>query len=108
MRVGNDLQSKALLALEEVCAECRYAKPPRTHAVRFALAYLWSHSTGSAEPFVSFWRQLHNWNDLMRWRQADEALGQIYGAVGAPTANRHDLSMEMWRLAQERHEASRA
>jgi hypothetical protein len=42
MRFGSDdLQRKALLALEEVAVECRYGSPTRTEAIRFALAYLY-------------------------------------------------------------------
>lgn len=103
MRVGSDLQSKALLALEEVCAECRYIIPRRTHAVRFALAYLWSQSSGPPEPFIEFWRHLVDWNQLHRWRQADDALRRIYQAVGAPTASREELTMEMWKRAHAQH-----
>lgn len=103
MRVGTDLQSKALLALEEVCAECRFGKPHRSQAVRFALAYLWTQSSGPAAPFVYFWQQLHDWNEVFRWRRADELLREIYGAVGASTADREEISMEMWRRAQARH-----
>jgi hypothetical protein len=104
MRVGADLQSKALLALEEVCAECRFGKPRRSHAVRFALAYLWGHSSAQPAPFIAFWRELANWNDLLRWRQADQALAQIYAAIGAPTTDREELTHIMWRAAQARHQ----
>jgi len=108
MRVGSDLQSKALLALEEVCAECRFGKPRRTHAVRFALAYLWSQSNGPAETFIAFWQELDGWNKLHRWRLADAALNEIYRAVGASVAGRDEISSEMWRQAQARHESASA
>lgn len=107
MRVGSDLRSKALLALEEVCAECRYCTPPRTHAVRFALAYLYAQSSSSPQPFVEFWRQLANQNELHRWTYANRALAAIYADIGAPISNREEISWEMWRRAQARHTEAR-
>jgi hypothetical protein len=105
MRFGSDLRAKALVALEEVCADCRYREPPRTYAIRFALAYLWSLSNGASEPFLLFWRELANDNQLFRWRHADEALAQIYDAVGV--LRDEQLSFQAWRLAQNAHEKRR-
>jgi hypothetical protein len=102
MRFGSDLQAKALLALEEICADCRYREPPRTYAVRLALAYLWSLSGGSSDPFLEFWRELANDNQLFRWKQTDNALTHIYAAVGADRDGQ--LSWHAWRLAQDAHE----
>lgn len=82
MRVGGDLVTKALYALEEAVQDCRYGKPERTFAIRFALAYLYSLRPGDRVPFVAMWRALHGWNDLHRWREADQALAVLYRRLG--------------------------
>lgn len=103
MRVGSDLKTKALLALEEVTHDCRYRVPERTHSVRFALAWLFSVSRfRDVEPFHTFWRAIGGTNDLFRFREADQALDGIYLAVGAQRDE--GVSNEIWRAAHARHQ----
>jgi hypothetical protein len=105
MRVGTNLREKALLALEEALHESRYTKVDRTHALRFALAFLFVHGKGDPAPFTSFWHEIVGWNDAFRFSKAEDALRAIYAAIGAPRDE--DASNAMWRVAQARWEARR-
>jgi len=78
---GDHLRSKALLALEEATQECRYGQVPRTFAIRFALAYLWSLAPTSRKPFDEFWQALVQ-PDMWRFSSADRALSGIYRQLG--------------------------
>lgn len=76
------LRDKALLALEEAVAQCRDQDPARTHALRFALFYLWAYAGGDREPFDRFWMMMKGQNPMWRHSIASSALGGIYRAVG--------------------------
>jgi hypothetical protein len=105
MRVGEDLRTKALLALEEVLQETRYGPVEPSRAVGFALAYLLSLAGGSREPFVDFWRALSGENPLHRFGYSETALKSIYRALGV--ARDEEATWEMWRRAQERERRRR-
>jgi hypothetical protein len=103
MRVGADLRTKALLALEEVTHDCRFRVPERTFLVRFTLAWLFSISrTRDPEPFLEFWRAIAGDNELFRFSKADLALSKIYLDVGAKRDD--EASRAMWLVAQHQHE----
>lgn len=89
------LRGKALLALEEAVQECRYRRPRRGFALRFALAYLWTTSGGDRRPYEHFWRVLGDEKRPWSFGAADGALLGIYQALGL----RRDeaVSMAMWR-----------
>lgn len=101
MIAGADLTAKALLALEEACHAARYIQPDRTHAVRFALAYLYALGKGDATPFYSFWAELGSDNPAFRFQNADRALERIYERVGI--RRDHETTMAMWKLAHEKY-----
>ena len=101
-----DLRGKALLALEEATQECRYGKVPRTYAVKFALAYLWTLSGKERRPFDELWKALDDDDQTWRYRRADHALSHICWAVGVDRD--HDVLMRVWCICQERHKASRS
>jgi hypothetical protein len=95
------LRAKALIALEEAVQECRYRKPRRGHALRFALAWLWSLDRGDRTPFDEFWQALAE-DGMWRFGSADRALFVIYRHLGVDRPD--DLPMRMWkaRAAEER------
>lgn len=97
---SHQLRDKALLALEDAVQECRYTKPPRTMALRFALAYLWAQKPGSRAPYEAYWQALAT-EGMSRFSGADQALSLIYQAH-APERD-HGLGMRLWfrRQAQE-------
>jgi hypothetical protein len=105
MRVGGDLVTKALCALEEAVQQSRYGKPERSFALRFALAYLYARNPGDRGPFEDLWRELDGWNDLHRWRYADCALSRIYQRVGR--TRDEAIADQFWRIAQAQAEARR-
>lgn len=76
------LRDKALLALEEAVETCRHKDPQRSHALRFALFYLWAAAGGDREPFDRFWMMLKDQNPMWRHSLASGALGGIYRALG--------------------------
>jgi hypothetical protein len=96
---ANQLRDKALLALEEAVQECRYRKPPRTMALRFALAFLWSQKPTSRAPYEAWWRAIDA-KGMWRFSGADQALTLIYQAHEIPRDD--EVAMELWR---RRHEA---
>lgn len=106
MRVGDDLRSKALIALEEVLQETRYGPVEPSRAVGFALAYLWNLAGGSRAPFDAFWRALRGENALHRFGYSEQALTLIYRELGVPRDE--EVGWEMWRSAQERERVRRA
>jgi hypothetical protein len=105
MRVGGDLVAKALCALEEAVQQCRYGKPERSFALRFALAYLYARNPGDRAAFEDLWRALDGWNDLHRWRDADRALARIYQLVGRERDEA--ISDQFWRIAHAQAESRR-
>lgn len=96
---ADHLRNKALLALEEAVQECRYRKPRRGFALRFALAYLWSLKPTDREPFENFWRELDE-NSMWRFSGADRALHVIYRHLGVERD--HELFMAVWKRVQNR------
>jgi len=94
----NALRDKALLALEEAVQECRYRKPRRTHALRFALAYLWALRPADRGPFDAFWRALAE-DGMFRFGSADQAIGMIYVHLGLKRCD--ELPMRLWHEAWE-------
>lgn len=96
----DQLRSKALLALEEAVQETRYGKVRQTVALRFALAYLWTTSSGHRAPFDDFWKALVDTEHFWRFGRADAALGSIYRVLHLKRD--HDLTMRMWKRAQDR------
>lgn len=93
------LRNKALLALEEAVQECRYRKPRRSHAIRFALAYLWALRPVNRAPFDAFWHALAA-DGIFRFGSTDQAMSMIYAHLGLKRCN--ELPMRLWREAWER------
>jgi hypothetical protein len=106
MRVAPNLQTMALLALEEALQECRYRRVRRSVAIRLALAYLWTEAEGDKAVFVEFWRRLDDWNDLHRFGYADQALQGIYHQVRVERD--YALTQRMWGRRQAEEEARKA
>ena len=96
----DQLRSKALLALEEAVQETRYGKVRQTIALRFALAYLWTLTSGRRAPFDDLWKALADDEDFWRFGRADAALGSIYRVL--EIERDHDLTMRMWKRAHDR------
>ncbi|MBN8843234.1 MAG: hypothetical protein J0H88_08295 [Sphingomonadales bacterium] len=93
MRIATDrLIVKALTALEEVSHEARRAPIAPSHALRFALAFLYAHSDGRRDSFDSFWRVVTDAGDhgqptenlvnVVRSNYASRELHGIYRSVG--------------------------
>jgi hypothetical protein len=101
---ANNLRDKALLALEEASQQCRYGQVPRTFAIRFALAYLWSLAPTSREPFDEFWRSLPR-DDMWRFGAASSALTGIYRHLGIEQND--ELTMAMWKRCKAAQEATK-
>lgn len=81
------LTTKALLALEEVAVLADKGPVRPSLAVRFALAYLYSVSSGDREPFDSLWRALgygggNDARQIERGALVSAALSAIYLQVG--------------------------
>ena len=100
---ADQLRDKALLALEEAVVECRYRKPGRSFAIRFALAYLYAaHRPQDRAPFDNRWLALGQDHSPWSFTEADGALLAISVALGL----RRDGSaaMRLWeqRDAEER------
>jgi hypothetical protein len=96
-----ELILKALLALEDAIQECRYRRPRRSFAIRFALAYLWANSRGDRRHFDELWNVLGSEHKPWSFGSADHALGWVYKGVGVERPE--NLPMEMWgRWSRER------
>jgi hypothetical protein len=100
---ADELRAKALLALEEAVQECRYRKPHRSYAIRFALAYVWSLKPGSRKPYVDLWRALDE-DGMFRFGSADQALSVVYRDLGLPRSA--DLAMSIWKRLDRAERAS--
>lgn len=105
MRVGADLLTKAIYALEEAAQRSRFGKVDRTYALRFTLAWLKSTDALDDEPYREFWAALDDWNEVHRSRKAMGALDVICRRHGA--ARDEAMSRELWAKAQGEHEARR-
>lgn len=82
MRIPPDhLRQKALLALEEAVQICRYRRPRRSFALRFALAYLWAQARCGREPFDRLWKVLGDEKSPWSFSAADGALLALYVAL---------------------------
>jgi hypothetical protein len=102
MLTTDQLRAKALLALEDALQECRYRKPRRSYALRFALAWLWATSDADRRPFENFWRSLGAEKTPWSFGVADSALSEVYRAL---RVERDDaVSFAMWG----RHSADEA
>ncbi|MDQ4087372.1 MAG: hypothetical protein M3177_05095 [Pseudomonadota bacterium] len=100
MRFGRDqLRDKALLALEEAVVECRYGRPRRSHALRFALAYLWASSGADRRPFEDFWQALGHEKTPWSFGVADGALLAIYRALGRERDGA--AAMRLWHQREQ-------
>ncbi len=99
---GGKLQAKALLALEEAVQECRYRRPRRTFALRFALAWLWSQARCEREPFDALWRVLGDERSPWSFSAADGALLRIYRALGVERDE--EMCHRMWILKAREEE----
>lgn len=100
MRVGSDLKTKALLALEEALHESRYGPACRTRALRFALAYLWREAGGDIVPFAEFWKIVGDEAEAFRFGYADRRLEEIYKRLCCKRDD--DLSHKIWGEVQRR------
>lgn len=99
MGFGPDqLRDKALLALEEIVQECRYRRPRRSFAIRFALAYLWAMGGTDRRPFEQFWRVLGDEKSPWSFSSANGALLGIYRALGIERDE--EVSMALWQRFQ--------
>ena len=93
---ADQLRDKALLALEDAVQECRYRTPRRSHAVRFALAYLWAYGGGGdRRPYNEFWRTLLEPKSPWSFSAADHALLGIYVNLGLERDDK--AGWVMWR-----------
>jgi hypothetical protein len=93
------LRGKALLALEEACQECRYRKPRRSFAVRFALACLWTLAPVDREPFEAYWEALAE-DGMWQFASADRALSRIYWQLQLTRPDQ--VAFDMWKRVAER------
>lgn len=89
------LQSKALLALEEAVQECRYRTPRRSFALRFALAYLYATSQSDRHSFDELWKALGSAKSPWSFSVANNALLRVYRALNIDRDD--EVEMEMWR-----------
>ena len=103
--VLDQLRDKALLALEDAIQEKRYRTPRPSHAVRFALAYLWSHNGGGDRtPFDNFWKEYVAEQGPWAFGAADHALSALYRALGLKRPDA--VSWAMWKKWAEREGTS--
>lgn len=98
----DQLRDKALLALEEFVQECRWRRPRRTFALRFALAYLCAYTGGRREPFDRLWRVLGDPKSPWSFSAADGALLAVYHAVGAKRDPQTEFALWRRRVEEER------
>lgn len=88
MRIRSErLTIKALLALEEIVRTEDESRRSQTHAVRFALAYLYAVGGGNRKPYDEFWRMLaHDYpcrkDAVMHHAMASVTIQGIYKDVG--------------------------
>lgn len=81
MRIGTDkLIVKALTALEEVGHLAQRGPLVPSHALRFALAYLYAHGSGPRDSFDEFWRVVTDTGDL---HQKSETITNVVRSNGA-------------------------
>jgi len=100
------LRDKALLALEEIVQECRYRRPRRSLALRFALAYLWALSGADRRPFEQFWRVLGDEKSPWSFSAANGALLGIYRTLGLERDEA--VAMALWKRSQAEEDSHRA
>ena len=92
---AEQLRDKALLALEEAVVECRYGRPRRTLALRFAFAYLWACCGKERQPFDDLWRAMGQEHSPWSHGVADVALTAVYGTLGVRRDD--DAAMTLWK-----------
>jgi hypothetical protein len=102
MSSSDQLRHKALVALEEVVQECRYRRPARSFALRFALAYLWATGAGDRGPFERFWQVLGDAKSPWSFSAADGALLAIYRALGMERDE--ELVFALWKRRKAEEE----
>jgi len=68
--------------------------------LRFVLAYLWSTSNASKEPYDEFWRYVGK-GDMWSFQGADSALKEIY--KGLSMTRDKIVPWRMWERAQKSH-----
>ncbi|MGZ8347914.1 MAG: hypothetical protein ACXWUP_12460 [Allosphingosinicella sp.] len=100
----DQLRDKALIALEEVVQECRYRRPRRTFALRFALAYLWASGGAQRAPFEQFWRVLGDQKSPWSFSAANGALLAIYRALDLERDE--EVAMALWKRCKTEEETS--
>ena len=104
MRFGqDDLRRKALLALEEAVQQCRHARPRRTLALRFALAFLWATSKADREPFDRFWRALGDPRSPWSFGAADGALLGLFRSIGVERDE--EIAFRLWEAEAARRKS---
>ena len=96
---ADQLRDRALLALEEAVVECRYRRPRRSFALRFALAYLWATSGADRGPFEVFWTAIGHDKTPWSFGVADGALLAIYVALGLERDGR--AAMALWERREQ-------
>ena len=94
----DQLRDKALLALEDAVQECRWRRPRRGFALRFALAWLWAYGGGDRRPYEAFWRAMGDAKSPWSFSAADGALLRIYRVLGVERDEA--VCTEMWRRRQ--------
>ena len=81
-----DLKFMALEALEQVCAESRHGRAPKTRALAFALAYLWQNGGGGRWRYDGFWKAAtgdpQSFSGWSRFNEVTSFLSGIYHAHG--------------------------
>lgn len=83
MRVADEkLVYLALRALEDALDEAQNSPVKRTFAIRLALAYLASRSSGARWPFDQFWQWMPHEERKGRFANMTCALNGIYLQVG--------------------------
>lgn len=89
----------ALAVLKEAASACGPAPMTPSLALRFALRFLWAHSTGPQLPYDDFLKAIQNpWSDTMseddrrycRVTYAGSALKGIIRSVGMPATSDFD------------------
>lgn len=96
---SEQLRDKALLALEEAVQECRYRRPHRSFALRFALAYLWALSGADRHAFDRFWRVLGDRKSPWSFGAANGALLAIYKVLGVERDEA--VCLAVWRRRRD-------
>lgn len=77
----------ALEALEQVCAESRHGRTPKSRALAFALAYLWQNGGGERWRYDGFWKaatgEPETHSGWSRFTEVTSFLSGIYHAHGS-------------------------